>query len=332
MRVTRELLLNLAQEQANKMAAKDPSIQCIYLVGSLLGETAFLGGVTDIDLVLVHDHPVPQPREIVRINSEVHLDIAHLQDTVYDPPRRLREDAWIGGSLDVGPRMLFERYHWFDFVRASACAQYWQSEHRMARARGFAAASRRAWQTLVDENPQGLKRTQLYLDALRDCADSLVVLDGLPLSPRRFMLDLPERMREQDLSDFTGLFVAQFANDSVSEEQLEKWHGQWLESYDALKGSKDAPVKYCSTRRNYYEKAIEVLATDHPAAALWLLLTTWTEIAAFLPKSAPEYKNWQSFLRALDLDSKNMPERIESLDSLLDRVETTLDQVAAESV
>lgn len=324
MRVTRDILINLAHEQAEKMVAKDRSLQCIYLIGSLLGESPFLGGVTDIDLVCVHDRPVMAAREIVRINSEVHLDIAHLQDEVYNPPRHLRHNAWIGGALDEGPLVLYDRFHWFDFVRASASALYWQPDTVAERAHIFSRRARQVWQMLTDEAPQGLKRTQGYIEALTNTVNSLAVLTGSPLTTRRFLLDLPERIERLNGVNFTGSFVALFTSDTVETEKLEKWQSQWLEAFDAIQDSKEIPVQFVKSRRSYYEKAIDALIPDHPAAALWILLTQWTKIAAYLPKSESLYKDWQSFIRALDLDSKGIPDRLTSLDMLLDDVETTI--------
>jgi hypothetical protein len=325
MRITRELLINVAREQTEKITLKDHSVQCAYLVGSLLRDEPFLGGITDIDLVYVHDRPVQKPREIIRLNAEVHLDIAHLTEEAFNPPRKLRTDAWIGGTLDKGPLVLYDRFHWFDFTRASAASQYWQTENVIKRARSFAAPARQAWQTLVDENPQGLKRTQLYLGALRDTANALAVYSGTPLTLRHFILDLPERINKIDIPEFTASFVAQFSNESIEAAHLEKWHSEWLAAYDAVKGLKETPVQYSPNRRIYYEKAMEVLAPDHPAAALWILLNTWTDLASLMPKTESLYKEWQSFIRALRLDSKGMPEHLVSLDTLLDLVESTID-------
>jgi hypothetical protein len=157
------------------------------------------------------------------------------------------------------------------------------------------------------------------------------VLNGMPLTTRRFLLDLPARIDLLDIPEFTGLFVAQFANETVNFDQLEKWQAQWLASFDSVKNIKDLPVHLSATRRNYYDKAISVLVPDHPAAALWILLTTWTEIAAFLPKTESLYKEWQSALRTLGLDSKGLPERLASLDALIDMVDGNIDRWQAES-
>jgi len=58
MRVTREILLKQARENAKLLTAKDRGIICVYLTGSLLKDDPFIGGITDIDLICVHDLPV----------------------------------------------------------------------------------------------------------------------------------------------------------------------------------------------------------------------------------------------------------------------------------
>lgn len=331
MRVTKDILINIAHEQAEKLADKDRSIQCIYLVGSLLHNNAFLGGMTDIDLVCVHDRIVSRPREIVRLNSEVHLDLAHYCVDTFNPPRKLRFDPWLGGVLDEGPSNLFDRFHWFDFIRASACSQFWSTENVITRAHHYSGRARQAWQSLVDENPQGLKRTQLYVGALSDAANSLAIFSGTPLTTRHFILDLPERIGKIDIPEFTGSFVSLFSNEAVETAHLDKWREQWGTSFDSLQDVKEKPVKFSTNRRSYYDKAIEILSTDHPAASLWILLITWTEMAAFLPKTESPYREWQSFIRSLDLDSKGMSNHIEQLDALLDVVENFIDRWQAEN-
>ena len=90
MRITKETLLKVARESADKYSRRNRDLACIYLTGSLLSETPLLGGTTDIDLVFVHTVQPAFAREIVRLTDEVHLDIQHLSQTVFHQPRRLR--------------------------------------------------------------------------------------------------------------------------------------------------------------------------------------------------------------------------------------------------
>jgi hypothetical protein len=126
MRVTRDILLNLAKENAAKLTSKDRGLVCVYLTGSLLHQDPFIGGVTDIDLICVHDRPVANCREIVRINADVHQDIAHYPQETFSPARKLRLDPWIGGALDLGAISLQDSTHWFDLTRSTAISQFWQ--------------------------------------------------------------------------------------------------------------------------------------------------------------------------------------------------------------
>lgn len=326
MRITRDLLLSLARDNTVKLTAKDRSLVCIYLVGSLRREDPFLGGVTDIDLVCVHDKDIKQTREIVRINADVHLDIIRLPQSMFNHPRDLRTNPWIGGALDEGPLVLHDLLHWFDYTRASATSHFWKTEHVLARVNFFAVRARQTWQQLTDEAlPQGLKRTEAFLGALNDTVNAVASFNGSPLTTRRLLLELPERAVKANLPDLTGNFISLFTGESFTDENWETWMPQWLNTLDALKTVKVAPLDLIPTRRNYYEKAATALIDEHPAAALWIMLRTWTLAASALPKSEPPYKGWQAFTRALELDGRGLHHRVEALDDLLDTVESTIE-------
>jgi hypothetical protein len=319
-------LISLARDNAVKFAAKDRSLVCVYLVGSLLKEEPFLGGVTDIDLVCVHDKEIKPSREIVRVNADVHFDITHLPQSHFENTRDLRLDPWIGGSFDESPLALRDSLHWFDFTRASVTSAYWKSNLVLERVNSFAGRARQTWQQLVDESlPQGLKRTEAFLEALSDAANAAASFSGAPLTTRRLLLELPGRAQEINLPELTPNFISLFTNDAFNDENWEAWMQQWLNAFDALKAVKDAPLDVIPTRRNYYEKAAAVFAEEHPAAALWIMLRTWTTIAAVLPKSEGPYKEWQAFIRALELDSRGLRERAEALDELLESVEGAIE-------
>ena len=90
MRLTREALLKIARDTAAQKVRISRRILCIYLTGSLLTPDPFLGGTTDIDLIFIHDSEPIQPREIVRLTDEIHLDIGHYDQAVFHQPRHLR--------------------------------------------------------------------------------------------------------------------------------------------------------------------------------------------------------------------------------------------------
>lgn len=326
MRITRDLLISLARDNAAKFAAKDRSLVCVYLVGSLLREDSFLGGVTDIDLVCVHDKDIQPSREILRVNAEVHFDITHLPQSRFEDTRSLRQDPWIGGSFDQSPMALRDATHWFDFTRASVTGAFWKPNFVLDRINTFAVRARQTWQQIADEAlPQGMKRTEAYLQTLSDTANAVACFSGSPLTTRRLLLEIPEKAEQVNLPELTPNLVSLFTNDAFTEENWATWIPQWLGSFDALKTIKEAPLDVVPTRRNYYEKAADVFSDDHPAAALWIMLRTWTTMAAVLPKSEAPYKEWQTMIKTLGLDSRGLHDRIQPLDELIESVEVAIE-------
>ncbi len=333
MRITRDLLLTLARENAAKLAAKDRSLVCVYVIGSLLRADPFLGGVTDIDMVCVHDKEMKQSREIVRINADIHLDVTHLPQSLFDNAHALRSDPWIGNSLDESPLALRDLRHWFDFTRASVTGSLWKPQYVLERVNCFVGRARQTWQLLVDDAlPQGLKRSEAYLNTINDAVNGIACISGAPLTTRRLLLELPERAAKLEMPDMTANCISLFTNDAFSEESWAAWVPQWLGAFDAIATNKQVPLDLIPARKNYYWKAASEFAMDHPAAALWIMLRTWTQLAAVLPKSEPPYKEWQAFTRALELDGRGLPGRLEGLDALLESVEASVEKWRTENV
>ncbi len=327
MRVTRDILLNLARENAAKMTVKDRGIACVFIAGSLLDKDPFLGGVTDIDLFCVHDRPVTARREIIRINADVHLDVAHYEQDDFAPARKLRTEPWLGSIVARGPLVLHDSLHWFDFIRSTGTAQFNSPENIAERVRTFLSPARLGWQALVDETlPQGNKRTLALLEVIRSTANAAAVMTGAPLPVRRLFYDLPDRCRNAGLDEVAGSLVQSFTNESVTDDNWGGWFTGWESAYDQLNQLGKAPASLNLTRKNYYLKSMKALAEERPAAALWALLFTWTRMATDLPKTDAPFKAWQDLVKQLTLDTKNIPARLELLDSALDRIEEALER------
>lgn len=329
MRITRELMLNHARENAAKLAAKDRSIICIYVTGSLLFEEPFIGGITDIDLICVHNRPPACRREIIRLSHEVNLDVAHYEQEVFEPARKLRNDAWIGGWMENVPIVLYDALRWYDFTRAAATAQFWRPENTSVRARSFLEPARNTWHDLQEETlPQGIKRVTAYLGALRDLANGVAVFTGAPIAERRLLVELPERAIAAKIPGFFGDFVSLFTSSEVTDENFDGWLSAYVSVFGALKEGKNPPLSMLPFRQAYYEKALRTLYSSHPAAAVWLLVYTWTRAAAALQRTDQAYKDWQALCRQLQLDSRNLRERLEALDQVLDTAEEALDKIS----
>ena len=114
----------LMNSYLTKIVRKDPNIICIYLTGSMLNEDPFIGGTTDVDLVIVHNHPRDIPRQIVPITEEATLDIQFFQQAYYTPQRKIRLDPWVGPALCFDPVLLYGKGHWFKFTQAAIKAGF----------------------------------------------------------------------------------------------------------------------------------------------------------------------------------------------------------------
>ena len=78
MRITRETLLKIARDTAAQRARASRDILCIYLTGSLTTDQPLLGGVTDIDLIIVHGSEPPVEREVLRLKFQNGLSYAEI--------------------------------------------------------------------------------------------------------------------------------------------------------------------------------------------------------------------------------------------------------------
>lgn len=333
MRLTRETLIKIARDTANQRARVSRRIICIYLTGSVLYDSPLLGGTTDIDLIVIHDSDPIQPREVVRLSDEIHLDIGHYPQTVFHQPRHLRADPWFGPFIYRKPMVLYETHHWFDFIQAATGAQFFQPDYVLQRANTLAQKARQTWMDL--EFNRSLAHPRLvygYLESLENAGNALVCLtgEGEPLAERRFMIQLPHRLQALNqptlISDLVGLLVPDLEG---LEDFWPHWLESWKEAYRAASSREDTPPVLHACRQPYYERAVHALWEESPTGALWLLLRTWTLAASHLPDDAPELSKWQAACQFLALGNAGFAGRLQALDHYLDRVEETLEAWAS---
>jgi hypothetical protein len=316
--------MKLARQRADQLVRADRSLICIYLTGSLITPTPLLGGVTDIDLICVHAEEPAQAREVLRLSDEVHLDLAHYSQSVFHQPRRLRLDPWVGSYLCHNPLLLYETQHWFEFTQASVAAQFDQAETVMQRVRPLAEAARQTWFDLQnDEIEPGPQRVWAYLKALENAANALAGLSGPPLTERRFILDFPARADAIGRPGLAAGLADLLMVDLTSTDVLKVWHEQWVEALTTAGKQPSCPPRLLPPRRNYYARAAAAMLDDYPAAALWIMLRTWTQVVKILPAALPD---WQSVCAQLGLEDDS---RLGALDAYLDAMEETLDNWAA---
>ena len=332
MRITRDTLLKHARQTVNFRLAQDKTVACVYLTGSLLHEDPVIGGTADIDLVFVHDRLPKVEREVIRVTDEVTFDIAHYSQMNYDQPRRLRLNPWLGSYLISDPILLFENQHWFEFTQASVAAQFYQPDTVLARVRPLADYARQVWMDLSSKPVEaGIAPLQAYLKALESAGNAVACLSGPPLPERRFFLLFPKRALKAGKPDLTAGLIGLFNRQPPSDELWAGWMIDWENIYNTVSVTSSCPVRLQPPRKGYYLAAMQALRAENAPGALWLLLRTWTTLAAHLRSNAAALHPFNEFRRTLGLDEASFKKRFSELDTFLDRVDETLDDFALSS-
>jgi len=327
MRITRENLLTIARESAEKYARRNRGLACIYLTGSLMGDNPLLGGTTDIDLIFVHTSTPPFPREVIRLTDEVHLDIGHYSQTVFHQPRHLRVDPWVGAHLHSNAMALYDTAHWFEFTQASAGSQFDLPENVVARSRKLSDQARQSWLEL-QQGPVAVTpdRMLVYLSALANAANSITSLTDAPLTERRFILNYPERALAVGRPGLSSGLLDLFAPESFRSADMVNWFDPWKNCLQTVSLGENVPPRLAPSRLLYYERAAAALNEENTPAALWLVLRTWTRAVSQTGVDSVHLKTWEDSLQKIDLDSQGFENHLSILDGYLDGVEEAIDE------
>ncbi len=332
MRITRDTLLKAAKTYVIQRTNRDRHIICVYLTGSLIDDLPLLGGTADIDLVFVHDDQTPPPREIVRLTPTVHLDLAHHDQSIYKEPRSLRLDPWVGSSLIKDPVVLHGTQHWFEYIQASVFSQFSQPENVYNRALPMVERARQTWlNDQLDPQEPNIDHIWAYLKALEEASNALIVLDSPPLTERRFMLNFHERTREIGHPELEPALVNLFIPSETVMNELTQWVELWKNDLKTLENETEYPVELHPHRLNYYTNAVDALVVDHPAAALWILLRTWTRFALYYKEDSKRMQNWENFFTQGHYLGEGYQERLDGLDQYLDKIEEIIETWAKQN-
>ncbi len=334
MRITHKLLVQNAKQLVIERQAQDRSLVCAYLSGSLSAteeiDTVLIGGAGDIDLVFVHSYLDQPYRELIPLNKDLHHDIWHVAQSIYDDPKQLRGNPWIGHDLFSKPVVFYDKHHWFDFVLAGAFSKYNQPENVVQRGVHFLGRARKALQTMAFSEQTHADWLLTYLQALSDSANALAILSGGPISLRRMLLDFPERAAALDASAWTGRLIESFSRGVPTMEQLDAWLAEWKKHFAAV--PEDGPIELSPIRTNYYLKAMQELRESLPMAAVWILIHTFALYLSTVNDqlSTPALDNPAVYLAELGLSPADVAVRSETLEALVDDCEETLERWATD--
>lgn len=325
MRITHDTLMKIAGDAVARSARTDRLLLGAYLCGSLLTEEVLLGGAADIDLVLIHAEPVSQPREIVRLTDEVHLDIAHHYQRDYREPRSLRVHPWLGPTLNAC-RVMYDPQHFLDFTQASVRGQFDRGDFVFERARVQAEQARQIWFSLQtgagDPSPADILN---YLRSVELSANSIASLGGAPLTERRFLVQFPERAEAVGKPGLTAGLLGLLGAPNLQPGVLPTWLPAWERAFLAV------PETYAvgnlhRDRRVYYLDAFQALLQGSQRyAVLWPLLYRWSSAVSRIETDGLEQQEWRAAMTQLGLCGINFSDRIQALDAFLDSIDETLE-------
>jgi hypothetical protein len=326
MRITRETLIRVAKETAQKRALADPDLVAAYLTGSLRMENPFLGSSTDIDIVFVHAGQPKVRREIVPITPEIHLDIIHNPRSEYEKPKELRVHPWLGPEL-YDPLPLYVTHHFFEFIQAGVRAEYDEPVNVLARARKNAEHARQIWSGLQLSQEADPARMLTFLKGVNHAANAIALLTGVPLSERRFLLQFQERAEAAGVPALAGDLLGLLGGLKMDAATLGGFMPEWEKNFVEAAGRDNSHPSIAAPRLAYYKLAFEaMLAGESPQSCLWPLIHTWTLSAAALPLE--RQAGWQAACETLGLTGDNFDDRIDGLDHFLDTIDELLEKTA----
>ncbi len=326
MRITREKLVQLAQQEVRRRADAGEPILSGYLIGSAARDDPLLGGAADIDLVLIHPEAPTVESEIVALSPDVHLDILHHDAAFYDEPTRLRVDPWWGPALSE-PVFLFDPQHFFERAQAGARGQFHRPDHAIARAQAFLGQARRSQQRLHEDSDW----PQAYLQAAMEGANAAACLADAPAAGRRLALAIERNTAALGAPEVYAAFLRLLRAEAVSSWQMPDVLSTWARTFDAA-AAQAGDSCFQPARRRYHLAGFQALVeAGHPEAILWPLLQTWDLAIACLPRvpSTSAYRSaWQALLAQLGLLPTESGLRLDELEAFLDHIEFILEKWA----
>lgn len=324
MRVTRNMLLETARNYVKDQTFNNPDIACVFLIGSLAGEDPFLGESTDIDLVFIHNTEPAFSREIYSLGDDFQFDILHYPRRVFNQPKDLRQDPWLGCLFCDAPFVLYDSYHFYDYLRAGIFSNFFSPSNIYARSQSFYTSARDRWMNLQHQVDEFSADTVYdYLLTLYDAGNCIISLTGKPLPERRFLSGLETCTTYLGRPGLASGMRDLYGLNDYTAFPWETHLQQMNTAIAALSEKSYCPPQFSSTRFKYYQQAVSFYQTDRPDEALWILFWVWTNVIHALPKRAPEGKDWKSFCEQTNFTKDIFSLKIQQLDSYLEAVDAT---------
>ena len=327
MRITRQKLIDLAREEAQKRSAAGDLLSA-YLIGTVAHGDPLLGDNADIDMVLIHATPPDQEREIVRLSGQVHFDITHHHREHYEKPSELRTDPWLGPAL-CEPIFLYDPDHFFEWAQAGARGQYYRADHTHARGTAFLAQARQQASLLQVSG----RWVRTYLLAALNAANAIASLYKFPVAGRRLTLQLQRQTQLLERPHVYGGFLKLIGADQIHDWSIVELYQPWVQAFDTASHT-NGDVLLAECRKDYYLSGFQALSDeDNQKAVLWPLLYTWERSLHAIKLGATVEQHlgaWQRALTLTGLDDDHRAARESALLDYIQLIESELNQWAEE--
>ncbi len=327
MRITKDLLHKYAIETVKQRQRSEPDLHAVYLTGSVLSDNPMLGGTTDIDMVFVHKYQAPVQREVVPLTREVSLDIVHTVQDDYAKHRELRKDPNLGYPLTHYNINLYDTDHWLEFIQSCTNADFQRPDFVLTRVKFFFDQARENWLALNTKSFENhLAWLDFFLASLEAAANAVAGLTGAPLTTRRFMLTLQDRLERLGTPHLMEIFLQLLGFVNIQDEKILAWLTDFENDYDVVLTTGNLPIHLGASRRAYYVDAIRALAeSGDPSQAAWPLIRTWLDVHLAAGKSRTKRDAWDRCLDTLGLIQENHTEKTDTFDVYLDQIEIVLE-------
>lgn len=322
MQFTPEILRQHAQLLVEKEVKNNRDIMAAYLRGSLLYGSPLLGGVGDIDLVLIHNSPPEIEREIRKLTPKIFFDIEHHDQMLYRTPRELRLDPWFGPTLrDALP--LHDPRHILDYTQSGVRSNFSFPENIQARSQTLLSQARQFWMDRQITPPgEILSELREFLAALEQALNAIALLSGPPLTIRRLGKDFSLRAEQVNAPGLAVAFDHLLGAVNLPQERLEEWLGCWIQAMRTFR-EESQPGTVLPEQETYFLSALdELIHSETPSSGLWPLLNTWTEIIALLSDKVQLQTPWIKAITTLGFAGNDYQIRLAAFDSFLELCES----------
>ncbi len=335
--ISQDLLIDIAKDYLRRLLLQKNDIVAVYLTGSVLGDQAFIGGSTDIDMVIVHKEDPAVAREIRRIKSNLSFDIVHHHQSLYTFHRRMRQDAWLGYAVRNHDAIIHDTDHWLEYIQAGVDSQFEIPENTYARASKFLDNARRYWFDLDDDDETPFcDWLNLFFKTVGDASNVIAALSGPGLTQRRFMLDFPARAEAVNQLPLVGDLAHLIGNDFISDAFYQKWRPVWELRLEECSQSAQCPPNLHKARKSYFLDCCDALVESGSYhAILWPMLETWRQIELSLRDENSEIsiesshsnatEDWLTFAAEIGFSPDQKEAKTRELGHFIEKVNQTLE-------